>query len=125
MYVHLSNGKTVKADLGVAYKDLRKHGVPAYEPVALIEEWKCVKTAKNEFVELLFVCNEDIGDANIDRYCGGSSMEEWTRYLSLDGKLLDAGFKIGDQRYKLLWKRLGLPNFADGETRTEVMVPVD
>ena len=124
LYAYLPNGTKIKANLHIAYTD-SNNGRSYSQPAASIEEWKCVKTTKSEFVELLFSCNEDIGDANVDRYCGGSAIEEWTSYLSLDGKLLDADFKISDQRYELLWKRLGLPNLADGKARTEVMTPVD
>ncbi len=57
------------------------------------------------------------------RYC--TVTREWTRYVGLNGLLLDEGFSLEDKRYRLLDRQLGLPDYFNGATHEEVMIPVD
>ena len=52
-------------------------------------------------------------------------MKEWDRYVDLHGRPLDRGFDVEDPRYRQLDRTLGLPNYYDGRSYEDIMIPVD
>ena len=92
---------------------------------ASVEEWLCVKAPHHTFVELLYSCNVDMKDHDVDRYCRGNAMGEWMRYIGPDGQPLDAGFETDDPRYAELRRHLGIAGNHRIQLQEETMVPVD
>ena len=87
---------------------------------SFVADWLCHHGDRAMFLELLYGCNDFMTKEQINRYCGGDGTAQWERYIGLNGKPLDQGYKVGDPRYIGLDRRLGLSN-----PRSENMLRAD
>ena len=98
-------------------------GIASDGLTGIVEDWKCRTTRHHQFLELLYACNQDMSDADVDRYCPAT--REWTSYVTLTGLVLDRGYKPDDLRYGKLERDLGLPDTIGPKATVDVMTPVD
>lgn len=110
------NGAAVRIDLDVTQVPLVADDSPSFGPATLISAWSCHNTRRRIFLEIAYVCSDNISQAAVDRYCNGSTRYEWSRYLDLQGRRLDPGYAIEDPRYVALRRRLGLPHHDPDST---------
>ena len=110
------NRTVVRIDLDVTQVPLVADDSPPFGPATLISAWSCHNTRRRIFLEIAYVCSDNISRAAVDRYCNGSTRYEWSRYLDLQGRRLDPGYAIEDPRYVSLRRRLGLPHHDPGRT---------
>ena len=116
MTVRGPNKTAVRIDLDVTEVPLVTNDSPPFGPATLISAWSCHNTRKRIFMEIVYVCSDNISQAAVDRYCNGSTRYEWSRYLDLKGRRLDPGYAIEDPRYVALRRRLGLPRHDPDST---------
>ena len=72
---------------------------------SFVSDWQCRKTRNGHVLVLGYTCPLDLREAVPQALC--SSTGEWTRYIALDGSLLDQGFSFDDIRYDKLRSALG------------------
>ena len=74
---------------------------------AVISAWICRKTPVGPVLEVLFSCPMDYPDNQPDGDC--SLTNEWNRYITPPGMLLDRGYAPDDPRYRDIERRLAIP----------------
>lgn len=71
---------------------------------APVTAWQCLKTQTGHILELWYSCAY-LDEDPPQQYC--SVANEWKRYISTEGGLLDRGYAVDDPRYGALLARLG------------------
>ena len=96
---------------------------PAIRVVAFyVDSWQCRQTPSGQVLVLWYNCADNYPDAP-EQSCIGRN--EWQRYISSRGAMLDGGFSIDDPRYVTLRATLGYrdgsPDPQDGEASFAVI----
>ena len=91
-------------------------------PNMSITRWACRHTRAATFLEVLYKCNDYMSDRDIGRYCARSG--EWLSFIDLKGRLMDAGYRPDDPRYRSLERKIGLPDAVGEEPRIEPLISI-
>ncbi len=87
-----------------------------------VESWQCRPTPAGQVLVLWYNCADNYPDAP-EQAC--ASRNEWQRYISVKGEMLDQGFSLDDPRYVALRSTLGYrdgpPDLQDGEASFAVI----
>ena len=81
------------------------HTGPALDSV--VGSWTCLRGLHGRYVILFYSCNAELPEPLFSRIC--TDTQEWVRYLTARGALLDRGYREEDRRYRSLERTLGMP----------------